>query len=150
MRLQDTPANGKVKQTSADREEAAHQDNSESPEERIEKDCDGDANKMMGREETAEEVLEACKDGNVEKDELVVCDSAPENKLEADTTGTSGVDIKTTESKVTASEAEREQTPAEEESQPPRLDGKADSEEAAAPELPKVCTHKTCDYMHTK
>uniref|UniRef100_A0A3Q2WI50 Zinc finger protein 638-like n=1 Tax=Haplochromis burtoni TaxID=8153 RepID=A0A3Q2WI50_HAPBU len=134
---EDTPANGQAKQTSADREGAAHQDSSESPEERIEKHCDGDANKMMGREETAEEVLEACKDGNVEKDELTVCDSAPENQLEADTTGTSGIDIKTTEeSKVSASEAEREQTPAEEESQPLRLDGKADSEEAA--ELPKV------------
>ncbi|XP_023007960.1 uncharacterized protein LOC101487872 isoform X2 [Maylandia zebra] len=133
---EDTPANGQAKQTSADREEAAHQDSSESPEERIEKHCDGDANKMTGREETVEEVLEACKDGNVEKDELTVCDAAPENQLEADTTGTSGIDIKTTEeSKVSASEAEREQTPAEE-SQPPRLDGKADSEEAA--ELPKV------------
>ncbi|XP_026027912.1 zinc finger protein 638-like isoform X2 [Astatotilapia calliptera] len=133
---EDTPANGQAKQTSADREEAAHQDSSESPEERIEKHCDGDANKMTGREETVEEVLEACKDGNVEKDELTVCDSAPENQLEADTMGTSGIDIKTTEeSKVSASEAEREQTPAEE-SQPPRLEGKADSEEAA--ELPKV------------
>ncbi|XP_035772431.1 uncharacterized protein LOC102790544 [Neolamprologus brichardi] len=130
---EDPPANGQAKQTSADREEAAH--SSGSPEERIDKHGDGDANKMTGREETAEEVLEACKDGNVEKDELTVCDSAPENQLEADTTGTSGIDVKTTEeSKVSASEAE--QTPADEESQPPRLDGEAGSEEAA--ELPKV------------
>uniref|UniRef100_A0A3Q4HIR2 Matrin-type domain-containing protein n=1 Tax=Neolamprologus brichardi TaxID=32507 RepID=A0A3Q4HIR2_NEOBR len=110
VHLQDPPANGQAKQTSADREEAAH--SSGSPEERIDKHGDGDANKMTGREETAEEVLEACKDGNVEKDELTVCDSAPENQLEADTTGTSGIDVKTTEeSKVSASEAE--QTPTE-------------------------------------
>ncbi|XP_030580465.1 zinc finger protein 638-like [Archocentrus centrarchus] len=135
---EDAHGNGKGGQTAAaaaDGVEAA-----ESPVDTLEKDHDDDDVKT--RKETAEdEVLEGkeCKEDNMEKDKLTVCEASapPENKLEADSVETSGVDTvskKTEESKAAASE----QTPAAEEPKPHSLDGKAAPQETTRTQLPKV------------
>lgn len=142
--LQDTHVNGKGNQTAAtDSVEAAHQENSESPLERLEKVHE---DTVKTRKETVEDdVLDekGFKEDNTEKNKLTVCDALPplENKLERDAAETSSVDTvikKTVEIKAGASGAGHTQTPAVEESKPPSLDDKTAPKEMTMTQLPKV------------
>ncbi|XP_044044998.1 zinc finger protein 638-like isoform X3 [Siniperca chuatsi] len=144
---EDTPANGKGSQT-------AHEEDSESPLEGMEKHGNGKDEKMKSTKKTVgeDEALgdNGSKDDKIKKDELANAvsdslaapDTKPEADLETDMRETSAVEtvMETAEEKksVNASKAGHDKTPAGEETKPSSSDGKTVSWETAMPKLPKV------------
>ncbi|KAM8773265.1 uncharacterized protein AB9X84_015129 isoform 2-T2 [Acanthopagrus schlegelii] len=147
---EDTPANGRGSQkAAAAEEEMAHKEDSECPLEGMGKDSDGKDEKMKSEKRIGEDEDlgdNGSKDTEIIKDELTnaVSDSftAPDTKPDLETKEKSAVEIVMEAAEETKSVDESKvgdgDTQAGEDTKTPSSDAKADPQEMAMPQLPKV------------